>query len=268
MDFRFLRRSSFYTLLTISGFLAVIFVTKAWSNPQGNPPGGASPTASGAISVDTTGNVTKVTVGVQGNASMLVLQPAVTDPAGTAGAVYYNQTNNVFRCYQGSYWGNCLVTPPVYTAGKLTRWKSDGTLEDSSLSDSGGSFSINNNNFYINNGDQFLTNGTLTITGSATNPAAGSAAIEIGVSSSPGAGIIVSKTAGDRQAVIVNGHVTVNPGSGQDHYLSLPLLSTSPSDADCDGSTGQGGRMMLQRINGVIKLFICDLSKWRSVDLN
>lgn len=42
-----------------------------------------------------------------GNGSLLIVGSNSSDPAGVTGAIYFNTTSNVFRCYATSTWVNC-----------------------------------------------------------------------------------------------------------------------------------------------------------------
>ncbi|HSW79873.1 MAG TPA: hypothetical protein VLG47_03790 [Candidatus Saccharimonadales bacterium] len=70
------------------------------------------------FSVDTSGN--NVVIGsssANANAILLVVNNynQAADPTGTNGAIYYNTTTNVFRCFQGSAWTNCVSGPASYS---------------------------------------------------------------------------------------------------------------------------------------------------------
>ncbi len=86
-------------------------------------------TLSGNVDINQTLNVAgDVTIGN----GRLVIGSFATDPTGTNGAIYYNTTSNIFRCYQNGAWLDCIgstngpgATGPTGPAG------SDGTNGES-----------------------------------------------------------------------------------------------------------------------------------------
>lgn len=67
-------------------------------------------TSTNVFNVDTSG--LKVNIGTaDASGTLLVLDTKndnTTDPSGTAGAMYYNSTAGVFRCYEGTAWVDCI----------------------------------------------------------------------------------------------------------------------------------------------------------------
>lgn len=67
----------------------------------------------------------------------LLLGSASTEASltGTAGNMYYNTTNNKFRCYENGAWMNCVTLNGVSgqgTAGQLAFWDADSTIAGNS----------------------------------------------------------------------------------------------------------------------------------------
>lgn len=95
-------------------------------------------TFSGTLSVSSTATFSgQLTVGTADTTGILLVLDTKTnagDPAGTAGAMYYNSSLGKFRCYQGAAWTDCIGTggggiqrvtlSPEYIGGVLT---ADGT---------------------------------------------------------------------------------------------------------------------------------------------
>jgi hypothetical protein len=93
---------------------------------------GASYTGTGALTVssatnfdlnlraDGTGRIVLGTSDTTGTILVLDTKTNTGDPAGTAGAMYYNSAMNSFRCYEGSAWRNCLSGIIRTAAGRTT----------------------------------------------------------------------------------------------------------------------------------------------------
>lgn len=62
-----------------------------------------------SLNIGTTNSSDKFVIGNSGNTTpdLLVLDNGTTDPIGTNGAMYYNNTTNKFRCYENGSWRNC-----------------------------------------------------------------------------------------------------------------------------------------------------------------
>lgn len=113
--------------------------------------------AAGVNLLNVDGSDNRLTVGtVDANATLLVLdtKSSAGDPAGVAGAIYFNSADGVFRCYNNSTWRNCSVSTTEITQGG----NSFGATAVLGTTD----------NFGVN----FITNGStvasLTSTGAAT----------------------------------------------------------------------------------------------------
>ncbi|QQS69278.1 hypothetical protein IPP75_05165 [Candidatus Saccharibacteria bacterium] len=78
------------------------------------------------FTVDTISNTVEVGTLVDDAADVLLVLDGVSgsDPTGIAGSIYYNITNNKFRCYQGTAWVDCV--PAAYNeyafAAGLETW--------------------------------------------------------------------------------------------------------------------------------------------------
>jgi hypothetical protein len=73
--------------------------------------------STGYLTLDTTGDRVKIA-----DTDVIVLGNASSDPAtSTNGAMYYNTTDNKFRCYQGGAWTDCIG------AGGSNSWTDAGT---------------------------------------------------------------------------------------------------------------------------------------------
>jgi len=95
-------------------------------------------TNSPAYKLDVSGSI-KV-----GNGSQLLLGTQAADPAGVVGAMYYNTTNNKFRCYQSGSWVDCVTSGGNSgtiggsgTANKVAKFTAPTTIGDSQISDTG-----------------------------------------------------------------------------------------------------------------------------------
>jgi hypothetical protein len=66
------------------------------------------------LTVDTAANSVEIGTLVDDAADVLLVLDGVSgaDPTGVAGGMYYNTTNNKFRCYQGTAWVDCV--PAAY----------------------------------------------------------------------------------------------------------------------------------------------------------
>ena len=90
------------------------------------------------LAADTTNN--RIIIGDAGGAitTSLVLDAAASDPTGVAGAMYYNTTSNIFKCYTTG-WFNCSGSGVSVVAGSGTDGRiakfSSGNLADSGLSE-------------------------------------------------------------------------------------------------------------------------------------
>jgi len=102
-----------------------------------------------------------------GAGSRLVLGSSTSIPTGTNGAMYYDSTNNKFKCYQGGAWTDCIGT------GSGGQWATSGiNIYNTNTGNVGIGTTTPTANLTVAQGTAGVgtvaTNGTVTLTGTGT----------------------------------------------------------------------------------------------------
>ncbi|HEX9679324.1 MAG TPA: hypothetical protein VGA08_01775, partial [Candidatus Saccharimonadales bacterium] len=73
------------------------------------------------FSADTSNNRVVIgnATGTGTSTTVLVVDSSTADPTGVNGAIYYNSTDNKFRCFENSGWTDCIDTGSVVTMGRI-----------------------------------------------------------------------------------------------------------------------------------------------------